>query len=361
MEKSACRLHGYILAVVALYSFLVASPCAYGVSYPASDSTIPGTLVLADIGGPYSGVVGEEVSFDGSQSRDAKNIEFYVWDFGDGETGTGQLTTHRYMNAGFYNASLTVIGFHGGRDTDHTGVYIRNLDLSIEAVISPVKAKYEYGDRITSVDVFVRFPNKTGVDSASVSGSLTGKEHIDLKFINKGNGRYFADVLYPVLKGEGSFIVLSVKAVDPYGNSGSYETKILVSPSDQDVQLDVYEPEEHNRIFAYGQKIPFKARLVNVLGRPFENESVLLYEGWSGRNYSFIRNGDSYYYNYEVPRDAQSEIAFLVNGKGVLDGKPYNTAKILDFGISNKLNVVFVEPALGEYSSNISRIVLNVT
>jgi hypothetical protein len=121
------------------------------------------------------------------------------------------------------------------------------------------------------------------------------------------------------------------------------------------------EPTEGNRIFAYGQTIPFKIRLVNVMGRSFENDSLLLYEGWSGKNYSFTKTGDTYYYNYVVPRDAASEIAFLVNGKATLDGKPYSIAVILDFGISNKLNVVFVEPALGEYSTNISRIILNVT
>jgi PKD domain len=40
----------------------------------------------------------------------------YVWNFGDGKTGTGVTTSHRYAVGGVYNVFLTVTG-PGGRDT----------------------------------------------------------------------------------------------------------------------------------------------------------------------------------------------------------------------------------------------------
>ncbi|MFZ2454957.1 MAG: PKD domain-containing protein [Candidatus Altiarchaeia archaeon] len=355
MEKSVHRLFFIWLIGISLsITFcLPASNDAYAVSTDAYDS-----ILLANVGGPYSGEVGQEISFDGSGSREAKNIESYLWDFGDGETGNGRITTHRYMQAGFYNATLAVIDFSGEKNIDRTGVYIRNVELSVEAIISPGKAKYEYGDSITSIDVIVRYPNNSGVERATVSGAITGKRHKDLRFTEKGIGRYHAEELYPILKDEGSFVEISVKAVDAYGNSGERVGKILVSPADADFKLILEEPAD--RVFSYGQRVRFKARL-NTFGKSLENDSVSLYEGWSGKNYSYTKKDGEYYYTYEIPRDAQKEIAFLVNGKAVVDGKPYTYAEIIEFGISNKLSIGFIEPTLGEYASNVSRVVLNIT
>ena len=63
----------------------------------------------ADPGGPYSGSTGETISFDGSASSDPDNDALtYVWDFGDGATGTGATTTHVYTAARIYEVSLVV-------------------------------------------------------------------------------------------------------------------------------------------------------------------------------------------------------------------------------------------------------------
>jgi PKD repeat protein len=352
MEKSVSRLFFILLIGIALSSNISAL-------FDSPTSTNPyGPVVLANVGGPYSGVVGQEISFDGSDSREAKNIASYLWDFGDGETGTGLHTTHQYMQSGFYNATLTVIGLEGEKNIDRTGVYIRNVDLSVEVILSPGKVKYEHGDSITSIDAIVRYPNNTGVEHATVSGTITGQRHKDLKFTEKGIGRYHVEELYPILKDEDSFVQISVKAVDSYGNTGTRAVKILISPADTDFKVVLEEPTD--RVFAYGQRVRFKA-ILNTFGKQFDNDSVSLYEGWSGKNYSFAKKEDAYYYTYEIPRDAQKEIAFLINGKAVLEGKPYSYAEILEFGISSKLSVAFIEPTLGQYASNVSHVVLNVT
>ena len=49
------------------------------------------------------------VKFDASISEDSNgNIATYQWDFGDGKSGKGKLTTHKYLSAGKFKVQLTV-------------------------------------------------------------------------------------------------------------------------------------------------------------------------------------------------------------------------------------------------------------
>lgn len=52
----------------------------------------------------------------------------YRWDFGDGSTGTGEQTSHRYGEAGHYEIRLTVVDDQGGSSTD---------TVSVDAVAPP--------------------------------------------------------------------------------------------------------------------------------------------------------------------------------------------------------------------------------
>jgi lysophospholipase L1-like esterase len=65
---------------------------------------------VAVAGGPYSGVVGAPISFDGSGSSDPDGDSLgYRWDFGDGSAPvTGINPVHSYAAAGTYTASLVV-------------------------------------------------------------------------------------------------------------------------------------------------------------------------------------------------------------------------------------------------------------
>ena len=64
---------------------------------------------LCDAGGPYNGVLNQPLLFDGTNSTDPDGtIISYLWDFGDGATGTGAMTVHTYNAPGTYTVELCV-------------------------------------------------------------------------------------------------------------------------------------------------------------------------------------------------------------------------------------------------------------
>jgi PKD repeat protein len=63
----------------------------------------------ANAGGPYAGVAGTAVSFNGSGSSDPQGETLtYAWSFGDGSSAAGAKPTHTYTTAGTFTVSLTV-------------------------------------------------------------------------------------------------------------------------------------------------------------------------------------------------------------------------------------------------------------
>jgi PKD repeat protein len=84
---------------------------------------------VADPGGPYTGLVGFELTFDGSGSfdPDGGGITAYDWDFGDGNVGTGATPTHTYNAAGTYTVTLTVVDDEGAQSLPGTTTAVINV------------------------------------------------------------------------------------------------------------------------------------------------------------------------------------------------------------------------------------------
>jgi PKD repeat protein len=69
--------------------------------------------------------VGEIAWFSGNGSYDPDGyIISYHWNFGDGTSGTGNITWHVYQFPGNYTVTLTVTDNHGATDTDYVNVQV---------------------------------------------------------------------------------------------------------------------------------------------------------------------------------------------------------------------------------------------
>ena len=67
---------------------------------------------------PNNGFTPLDVDFDATASFDPDgNITNYAWDFGDGNSGSGQMTAHTYTSAGTYTVELTVTDDDGAINT----------------------------------------------------------------------------------------------------------------------------------------------------------------------------------------------------------------------------------------------------
>ena len=83
------------------------------------------STIHADAGKPYSGDVNENIKFDGSGTYvNPSTGAIYEWNFGDGTTGFGKYTYHKYSEAGVYYPSLKVTTINDDEYLDDTVVYI---------------------------------------------------------------------------------------------------------------------------------------------------------------------------------------------------------------------------------------------
>jgi PKD repeat protein len=79
----------------------------------------------AEAKGPYYGFMGTLIPFNGSASNDPDGtITSYIWNFGDGTTGTGTMIAHTYNNVGNYTVTLTVTDNDGKHNIDTTSATI---------------------------------------------------------------------------------------------------------------------------------------------------------------------------------------------------------------------------------------------
>jgi parallel beta-helix repeat protein len=100
----------------------------------------------ANAGGPYLGVIGKNIDFNGSESFDLDgNITTYSWDFGDGINETGELVQHSYSTNARYVIQLTVTDNDGNTNTDTTYATI-SMSSKVEAsttILNQINEKYD--------------------------------------------------------------------------------------------------------------------------------------------------------------------------------------------------------------------------
>ncbi|MCK4718758.1 MAG: PKD domain-containing protein, partial [Thermoplasmata archaeon] len=73
----------------------------------------------------FQGDPDKKIMFDGSESYDPDNDTLtYLWDYGDGDTGSKQVDKHSYQDPGTYILSLTVTGPLGNSHTAYATIMI---------------------------------------------------------------------------------------------------------------------------------------------------------------------------------------------------------------------------------------------
>ncbi len=92
---------------------------------------------VADPGGPYTGIVGSPISFDGSGSSTiCGGVPSLVWDFGDGGLGTGTTPQHTYATGGTFTGSLTATDVTGLASTTSFTVTVEYANVSVVKAVS---------------------------------------------------------------------------------------------------------------------------------------------------------------------------------------------------------------------------------
>jgi len=79
---------------------------------------------------PKNPTTADNISFNASSSYDPDgNIASYEWDFGDGNTSSGEIVTYRYTTAGTYIVNLTVTDDDGA-----TGWITKNVAVIVTVI-----------------------------------------------------------------------------------------------------------------------------------------------------------------------------------------------------------------------------------
>ncbi len=99
--------------------------------------SLAGFLVAKFTAAPMTANVDEEIEFDAAASYYTRgNITTYEWDFGDGETATGETTTHSYDSAGTYTVELMVEDASGNTTTATKQITVKNLKPKPQFIVS---------------------------------------------------------------------------------------------------------------------------------------------------------------------------------------------------------------------------------
>ncbi len=161
--------------------------------------------------------VGEEVEFDGSESKDSIGIESYEWYFDDWSNGNGEKITHVYDKPGIYEVRLIVTDKAGYFDQDTVRVIVEDPENR-----EPVADAG--GDKIVDIGQKVKFNGSQSKDDVGIKkyewdfGDGTKDEGEIVRHIYLKPGRYKA----------------RLKVTDLAGNEGETTITIKVEGDQQD-------------------------------------------------------------------------------------------------------------------------------
>jgi len=175
----------------------------------------------AEAGGPYTGLEGAAIPFDGSGTTDPDQNPLtlgYSWNFGDGTTGTGPNPTHAYADNGVYNVSLTVNDGRGGVSTDTATVTVLNANPNASINQPTAGPNFSINEGLNLTITFGS--NSTDPGSAD---TLTYAWDIDNDGVYTDASGPLVNWTFPMLDGPDTFIVGLRVRDDDYPFTGGGE------------------------------------------------------------------------------------------------------------------------------------------
>jgi PKD repeat protein len=164
-----------------------------------------------------------DIFFDGSASRPAgggRVITEYRWNFGDGSTGSGITTTHRFSGPGTYQVTLTVVDDAGsmGTQTTQLSVAFGGQGTVPIAVLTATPSGGPVGQRI--------------VFDASASTPSTGSQIFNYRF-DFGDGTPAEDSSNPIqshVYGTAGTFIATVTITDGNNKTATRTLSITITP-----------------------------------------------------------------------------------------------------------------------------------
>ena len=102
---------------------------------------VPNSAPIAAFAQPPPAYLNQTFRFDASFSNDPDGrIQSYLWDFGDGQMGSGVVVDHNYTVAGNYTVRLTVRDVEGANSTQVATVWVRELPSAPRPLVEEKEA-----------------------------------------------------------------------------------------------------------------------------------------------------------------------------------------------------------------------------
>jgi hypothetical protein len=170
----------------------IRTPVTFNVASSQATASFTGAEDPANLG---------TVNFDASASTDA---DLYEWDFGDGNVGTGMITSHSYAGGGnTYQVTLVVIDTNCGTSdtltlpaTTTVGIETSMLERSLEVFPNPTDGRFRANFSLEGIqDVEIRVVNSLGqiVEERDL-GKVSGTYKADFDLSNEPRGVYILQI-----------------------------------------------------------------------------------------------------------------------------------------------------------------------
>ncbi|MEW5759498.1 MAG: PKD domain-containing protein, partial [Candidatus Thermoplasmatota archaeon] len=212
---------------------------------------------------PFKTTVNEDnetVEFNGTNSTDNVGIEKYNWDFGDGYTGEGIVSSHTYRKPGFYNVTLNVTDKAGHSANISLLIEVIDITLPTPIITMPINGS------IFKIDETIEFNGTESKDDDDLPIVNYTWDFDDgtIAYENITNHTYSAPGTYNI----------TLNVTDASGLKASANVTIIITPKELRPDLTPKKIELSKDVPMEGEKVKITAKIENV--GDVKSESIIV-------------------------------------------------------------------------------------